>query len=54
MIIQFQYRIGKVICFLNKMLNNLRSQIRAAYKLFVKSREPTTAAIDGRSLEQVE
>ena len=36
------------------MIKNIRSQSRAAYKLLVKSREPTTAAIDGRSVEQVE
>jgi hypothetical protein len=33
---------------------NIRSQSRAVYKVFVGSREPTTAAIDGRSVEHVE
>ena len=31
----------------------LRSHNRAAYNEFVGSREPTTAAIDGRFVEQV-
>ena len=35
-------------------MKNIRSQSRAAYKVFVGLREPTTAAIDGRSVEQVE
>jgi hypothetical protein len=33
---------------------HIRSQIRELYRVFVKSREPTTAAIDGRSDDVVE
>ncbi len=39
---------------IKEIRKNIRSQSRALYRVLVKSREPTTAAIDGRSVEQVE